>query len=200
MNFLICTYLTIMLKLRNSHLQGLPLMELNNSGLHVPGITISPCPQKCGECYSHLDHPHSALSYPVIFTLKFFFFLHDTVLPSVASPSCLQTTAASIMSQLSLQTVPHCPPIQTSTLPSRSSPPPVNLMSVSLQDRPKRHTFRNKRKSLQLVCFRDEINTLLCKAKLAILLIRLLQFCSIYLCEGYRILPGIKTGLLTIQC
>ena len=70
------------------------------------------------------------------------FFLHDTVLPSVTSPSCLQTTAASAVSQLSLQTVPHCPPIQTSTLPSCSSPPPVSLMSVSLQDGPKKHTFR----------------------------------------------------------
>ena len=146
MNVLICTYpayLTTMLKLRSSHLWALPLMQLNNSGLHVPGITISLCPQKCSECYSLLNNPHSALSYPVIFTHKFFFFLHDTVLPSVTSPSCLQTTAASIVSQLSLQTVPHCPPIQTSTLPSCSSPPPVSLMSVSLQDGPKRHTFRN---------------------------------------------------------
>ena len=72
-----------------------------------------------------------------------FFILHDAVLPSVTSPSCLQTTAASVVSQLSLQTVPHCPPMQTSTLPSCSSPPPVSLMSVSLQDGPKRHTYRN---------------------------------------------------------
>ena len=71
------------------------------------------------------------------------FFLHDTVLPSVTSPSCLQTTAASVVSQLSLQTVPHCPPIQTSTLPSCSFLPPVSLMSVSLQDEPNRHTYRN---------------------------------------------------------
>ena len=145
MNSLICTYsayFTTMLKLRNGHLQALPLMGLNNCGLHVPRITISQCPQKCGECCSLLDHSHSALSYPAIFTRKFFFFLHDTVLPSVTSPSCLQTTAASAVSQLSLQTVPHCPPIQTSTLPSCSSPPPVSLMSVSLQDGPKKHTFR----------------------------------------------------------
>ena len=146
MTSLICTYsayLTTMLKLINDHLQALPLMGLNSCGLHVPRITISPCPQKCDECYSFLDHPNSALSYPAIFTRKFFFFfLHDTVLPSVTSPSCLQTTAASVVSQLSLQTVPHCPPIQTSTLPSRSSTPPVSLMSVSLQDGPKKHTFR----------------------------------------------------------
>ena len=129
-----------MLKFRNSHLRALPLMGLNNSGLHVPGISISQCPQKCGECCSLLDNPHSALSYPAIFTRKFFFF-YMTVLPSVTSPSCLQTTAASVVSQLSLQTVPHCPPIQTSTLPSCSSPPPVSLMSVSLQDGPKRYTY-----------------------------------------------------------
>ena len=67
------------------------------------------------------------------------FFLHDAILPSVTSPSCRQTTAASVVSQVSLQTVPHCPPIQTSTLPSCSSPPPVSLMSVSLQDGPNRH-------------------------------------------------------------
>ena len=62
--------------------------------------------------------------------------------PWVANPSCLQTTAASVVSQLSLQTVPHCPPMQTSTLPSCSSLPPVSLMSVSLQDGPKRHMHR----------------------------------------------------------
>ena len=73
----------------------------------------------------------------------YFFTWCSLILPSVTSPSCRQTTAASIVSQLSLQTVPHCPPMQTSTLPSCSSPPPVSLMSVSLQDGPKRHTYRN---------------------------------------------------------
>ena len=87
---------------------------------------------------THTLHYHIQL-----FSLASSFFLYDTVLPSVTSPSCLQTTAASVVSQLSLQTVPHCPPIQTSTLPSCSSPPPVSLMSVSLQDGPKRHTYRN---------------------------------------------------------
>ena len=82
--------------------------------------------------YSFLSHSRSALSYLAI--SYSYFFLHDVVLPLVANPSCLQTTTASVVSQLSLQTVPHCPPMQTSTLPSRSSLPLASLMSVSLQD------------------------------------------------------------------
>lgn len=53
--------------------------------------------------------------------------------PSELSPSCLQTTTTSATSQELLQTVPHSCPIQTSTRPSRSSLPPVSLISVSLQ-------------------------------------------------------------------
>ena len=126
-----------MLKLRSSHLWAL---GLNNSGLHVPGITMST------EMWWMLlisGQPTLCIIISSHFHSQVLFFSHDAVLPSVTSPSCRQTTAASVVSQLSLQTVPHCPPIQTSTLPSCSFLPPVSLMSVSLQDEPNRHTYRN---------------------------------------------------------
>ena len=89
-----------MLKFRNSHLRALPLMGLNNCGLHVPGISISQCPQKCGECCSLLDNPHSALSYPAIFTRKFFFFY--------MTQSYLQLQAQAVYKQLQHQLCPSC--------------------------------------------------------------------------------------------
>ena len=91
-----------MLKFRNSHLRALPLMGLNNSGLHVPGISISQCPQKCGECCSLLDNPHSALSYPAIFTRIFFFFFF------YMTQSYLQLQAQAVYKQLQHQLCPSC--------------------------------------------------------------------------------------------
>ena len=48
-------------------------------------------------------------------------------------PSCLQTTVASIISQSSLHTVPHCLWKHTSTLPTKLFLPPTNWISVLLQ-------------------------------------------------------------------
>ena len=44
--------------------------------------------------------------------------LCNFIIPVVGYPSCLQTTWASLLSQESSQTVPHCPPEHTSTLPA----------------------------------------------------------------------------------
>ena len=56
------------------------------------------------------------------------------VLPFELSPSSLQTTAASVLSQLSSHTVPQIPPKQISTLPNAFTDtlPPVTLTSPSL--------------------------------------------------------------------
>lgn len=48
-------------------------------------------------------------------------------IPFVASPSCLQTTSASMLSHRSSQTVPHTPPTHTSTRPSLSVVPFCSL-------------------------------------------------------------------------
>lgn len=48
-------------------------------------------------------------------------------------PSCLQATIASLTSQESLHTVPHCFWKHTSTRPSKLLLPPTNLISVLLQ-------------------------------------------------------------------
>ena len=47
------------------------------------------------------------------------------------NPSCLQTTRASLLSQLSSQTVPQYPPEQYSTLPWFASPP-INLTAPAV--------------------------------------------------------------------
>ena len=54
-------------------------------------------------------------------------------LHSEVRPSCLQTTVASIISQSSLHTVPHCPWKHTSTRPSKLFLPSTSLISVLLQ-------------------------------------------------------------------
>ena len=61
--------------------------------------------------------------------------IQTNVLPFELSPSCLQTTAASALSQLPLHTVPQIPPKQISTLPNDSftdTLPPATLTSASL--------------------------------------------------------------------
>ena len=55
--------------------------------------------------------------------------------PTELSPSCLQTTAASLLSQESSHTVPQIPLKQISTVPDvpfSDTLPPTSLMSVSL--------------------------------------------------------------------
>ena len=54
-------------------------------------------------------------------------------LQSEVSPSCLQTTVASLVSQKASHTVPHCPWKHTSTRPSRLFLPPTSRISVLLQ-------------------------------------------------------------------
>ena len=54
-------------------------------------------------------------------------------LHSVVRPSCLQATAASLASQRSSHTVPHCPRKHTSTRPSKLFLPPTSRISVLLQ-------------------------------------------------------------------
>ena len=53
-------------------------------------------------------------------------------LHSEVRPSCLQTTIASLVSQSSLHTVPHCLWKHTSTRPSKLFLPPTNRISVLL--------------------------------------------------------------------
>ena len=48
---------------------------------------------------------------------------------STSNPSCLHTTRASLELQLSSHTVPHTPPMHTSTLPSLSFDPPISRTS-----------------------------------------------------------------------
>ena len=55
------------------------------------------------------------------------------LLHSEVRPSCLQATLASLKSQESSHTVPHCPRKHTSTRPSKSLLPPTSRISVSLQ-------------------------------------------------------------------
>ena len=52
--------------------------------------------------------------------------------PIVGNPSCLQTTATSLMSQESEQTRPHRPPKQISRVPLAGLAPLTSLISVSL--------------------------------------------------------------------
>ena len=54
-------------------------------------------------------------------------------LHSVVRPSCLHTTLASLISQSSSHTVPHCPRKHTSTRPSKLFLPPTSRISVLLQ-------------------------------------------------------------------
>ena len=54
-------------------------------------------------------------------------------LHSEVRPSCLQATPASLKSQKSSHTVPHCPWKHTSTRPSRLFLPPTSRISVLLQ-------------------------------------------------------------------
>ena len=56
-----------------------------------------------------------------------------SLLLSVSRPSCPQATTASLVSQESLHTVPHCPCKQASTRPSKLLLPPTNRISVLLQ-------------------------------------------------------------------
>ena len=49
--------------------------------------------------------------------------------PFAENPNCLHTTVASVLSQKSSQTVPHCPPKHTSTRPSRRVLPSTSLNS-----------------------------------------------------------------------
>ena len=51
-------------------------------------------------------------------------------------PSCLHTTLASVLSQRSSQTVPHAPPLHTSTRPSKLFVPPTRRMDPSMQTIP----------------------------------------------------------------
>ena len=53
----------------------------------------------------------------------------SNVSPLGENPSCLQATEASLTSQLSSHTVPHRPPTQISTLPSREEVPPTRRRS-----------------------------------------------------------------------
>ena len=61
--------------------------------------------------------------------------LHDKfkLLHSGLRPSCLQATIASLVSQESSHTVPHCPWKHTSTRPSKLLLPSISRMSVLLQ-------------------------------------------------------------------
>ena len=54
-------------------------------------------------------------------------------LHSEVRPSCLHTTVASLVSQSSLHTVPHCLWKHTSTRPSKLFLPPTSRISVLLQ-------------------------------------------------------------------
>ena len=55
------------------------------------------------------------------------------LLHSEVRPSCLQATIASLKSQESSHTVPHCPWKHTSTRPSKLVLPSTNRISVLLQ-------------------------------------------------------------------
>ena len=55
---------------------------------------------------------------------------HRNCLPLVEYPSCPHTTAASLLSQESSHTVPHCLFMQISTLPSFGMLPPTSLRPV----------------------------------------------------------------------
>ena len=75
-------------------------------------------------------NPKTGVNTQRLFQLKWLMFSN---LHSEVRPSCLQTTLASLKSQLSLHTVPHCPWKHTSTRPSKLFLPPTSRISVSLQ-------------------------------------------------------------------
>ena len=61
--------------------------------------------------------------------------INRQIVPSEGNPNCWQTTEASTSSHLSSHTVPHTPPMHTSTLPLPSSSPFTNLTSLPLHAR-----------------------------------------------------------------
>lgn len=63
--------------------------------------------------------------------------------PVVGNPSCLQATAASLLSQELEHIYPNLPPIQTSRVPLVEMEPLTNLISVSLQTGAKQRDGEN---------------------------------------------------------
>ena len=81
-----------------------------------------------------LLHKNKCVSYKFInlFTCRIIILIQ----PVVEYPSCLQTTLASLLSQLLSQIDSHCPPTHTSTVPSVGLIPLNSLTSPLIQARP----------------------------------------------------------------
>lgn len=86
----------------------------------VEGITLIThmLPASQAPCSTQLSHQNLSAAHP--------------------SPSCRQTTSASMSSHWSSQMVPHLPSWYTSTRPSKSSRPPTNLKGAPLPEKDSR--------------------------------------------------------------